>query len=227
MPRAELGVKGRRDRPDNGGMQAPPPISVAVADGSVLPPPPQMTAEHFREIAAARVGWGRVRRAVAVARFDGWTMGVFGGLTLLLGLGSVAGVLLGAGLIGVAVVELRGAGRLGRLEAGAARVLGMNQLAAAVMLAGYAGWRIWAAMTGPGAYEAVMAAEPAMRATLEPVGELVRTITLVVYGALIGVAVVGQGSLAWFYFTRGKHVRAYVARTPGWIVGMQRAGVGL
>jgi hypothetical protein len=39
--------------------------------------------------------------------------------------------------------------------------------------------------------------------------------------------VAGPGALAWYYFSRAKHVRAYVERTPGWIVEMQRAGVSV
>ena len=59
-----------------------------------------------------------MRRAVNVARFDGWTIGLFGALTLLFGLTTLSGVLLGGGMIAVAAFELRGANRLARLDAG-------------------------------------------------------------------------------------------------------------
>jgi hypothetical protein len=46
-----------------------------------------------------------------------------------------------------------------------------------------------------------------------------------VYVAVVAVAVLGPGMLAWYYFSRARHVRHYVERTPRWIVEMQRAGV--
>src|SRR4051794_30754697 len=101
-------------------MQQPPPIPSAA--------PPQLTAEHFRQIAEARTGWRRVRRAVGVARFDGWSIGVFGALTALFSITSPSGLLLGLGMVAVAAVELWSATRLGRLDPKAARVLGFNQL---------------------------------------------------------------------------------------------------
>jgi hypothetical protein len=169
-----------------------------------------------------------VRRAARVAAFDGWTIGAFGALTVLIGITDVSSMLIGAALVAIAVVELRGAARLKRLDAGAARVLGWNQVALAVLLLGYAGWRLLALRHGDGGVAEALGAEandPQVRELLAPVAGLTRMIMLWVYASVAAVAVAGPGSLALYYFTRGRHVRAYLAQTPEWITGMQRAGV--
>src|SRR4051794_24490090 len=97
-----------------------------------------MTPEHFRQIAEARTAWKRIRRAVGVARFDGWSIGLFGGLTLLFSLSSPAGLAIGVGMLAIATIELWGAARLSRLDTKAPRMLGFNQVAIALMLTVYA-----------------------------------------------------------------------------------------
>lgn len=186
-----------------------------------------MTPEHFRQIADARMAWKRIRRAVGVARFDGWTIGLFGGLTLLFGLTSPSGLAIGVGMLAIAAVELWGAARLSRLDASATRMLGFNQIAIAIMLTAYAAWSLYAAAYGPAATSAMTADEREVASMLGPVDELTRQIQYLIYGILIIVAVFGQGSLALYYFTRARHVRAYLAQTPPWIIEMQKAGVVL
>jgi hypothetical protein len=51
---------------------------------------------------------------------------------------------------------------------------------------------------------------------------LLSTIHLAVYVSLIVVAVLVQGGNAWHYFSRRKHIAAYVESTPTWIVESQR-----
>jgi len=50
---------------------------------------------------------------------------------------------------------------------------------------------------------------------------------MALYGAMIAVALFAQGGLALFYFTRRKHIDAYLAKTPAWILAMQRGGIAL
>lgn len=168
----------------------------------------------------------RVRRAVVVAKGDGWSVGVFGGLSFLLGLGSWPAMLLGAAMIGAAVVELHGAARLRSLQIGAARRLGFNQIGLTATLSLYALWSIHLELTGQGAL-AGAAADPQLAEILGSVKDLAQQLAMVVYGGLIVVAVFGQGGLAWYYFTREKYVRRYLESTPTWIISMQHAGVTL
>ena len=59
---------------------------------------------------------------------------------------------------------------------------------------------------------------------LAPVEDLTRMLSVAVYGGVIAFALFAQGGMALYYFTRGKHVRAYLAETPAWVVTVQRAG---
>lgn len=167
-----------------------------------------------------------------MARFDGWTIALFALLTLAFGFNSVAGVLMGLAMGGVAFVELRAAGRLQRLEAGAARTLGLNQLLLATVLSIYALWSIRQVMAGHDGLAEAIAAEPQLSEllngdTLGDVKSIVRQVMLLVYGGLIAVAVLGQGGLAMYYFSREKRLRDHLSRTPPWIVSMQKTGVGM
>jgi hypothetical protein len=193
---------------------------------SAQPIAPVLSDEHLRQLAAARRAGGKLKRAIAVASFDGWTVGVFGALTLLTGLTDPSGLLMGAGMGAVAFVELRGAGRLKRLESGVTRTLGFNQLALAGIMIAYALWRLHAEMSGVSPYQAYKS-DPQLARMLQPIENMTHLITLALYGAMICVALFAQGGLALFYFTRGKYIDAYLTKTPAWIIDMQRGGVVL
>jgi hypothetical protein len=185
---------------------------------------PALSEEHLRQLAASHAATRKIRRAISVAHADGWGVAVFGVLSLLLGITSISGVLVGAALCAVAFVELSSARRLRRLEPKATRVLGFNQLALAGVLIVYASWRIFHEMNGTGEYAEIAASDPRLGEMLGPVEGLTRLITLAIYGGMIAVAVFAQGGLALYYFTREKYVRAYVSETPEWVLAVQRAG---
>ena len=208
---------------DNKGVSAlpttPPPLPTPTPVAA-----PALSLEHLQQLAAAQARGRRIGRAVAVARFDGWSVATFAFFTLLFGLTSVPGVLLG-GLMGVvAFVELRAAAALKRLDPAAAKTLGTNQVALALLLAGYALWRIYGELTGPGQYAEIAATDAQLADMLAPVEDLTRMLSVAVYGGIIAFALFAQGGMALYYFTRGKHVRAYLAETPAWVVTVQRAG---
>jgi hypothetical protein len=199
--------------------------TVAPAPVPVTPPAaPALSAQHLMQLEAARGAARKIMRAANVARGDGWTVGAFGALSFLLGLGSVSGPLVGSGMLLVAFVELRAANRLRRFESAAARTLGINQLALAALLFAYAVCGIYSVLTGPSPYAEAVASEPLLGDMLRPVEDLGRLISLLVYGVVIGVALFFQGGMAMYYFSRARHVRDYLTRTPAWIVAVQKAG---
>lgn len=200
-----------------------------TATAPPLPPPlppaaSPLSAEHLRQLAAARAAGKRISRAVAVARFDGWSVAAFAALTLLFGFTSVSGIVMAAGLGLVAFLELRGAGKIRNLEPGAARALGFNQLGLGGLLVAYSVWQIVGQLTGTGEYAQLAASDPQLAQMLAPVEDLTRMIILGVYGGLIVVSLVAQGGLAMFYFTRTKLIRDYALQTPAWIVTLQKTG---
>jgi hypothetical protein len=189
--------------------------------------PPQLSPEHHRQLAVARKAVRKLRRTISVANFDGWTVAVFAALTLLTSITDPSGLFMGLGMAAVAYVELQSVGRLRQLDTRATRTLALNQIALASILTIYALWRLHAGMTGVSPYAAYKSADPQLARMLQPVESITHLVTTVLYCTMIAVAFFAQGGLALFYFTRGKHIDAYLAQTPRWIIEMQKSGVAL
>ncbi len=187
--------------------------------------PQGLTAEQMQALRAARRAGRKVARAAGVAAFSGWTLAVFAFLTLLggvLGL-SVPALLLGTGMAVVAWIELRESGRLRRLDPGAPRRLGFNQIALGAMLSLYGAWGVLDAVTGPGPYDREIAAGGEVAAMLESIAALHTLVAVALYGGVIAGAIVGAGCMALYYFTRRAHVDAHLRVTPPWVVETLRA----
>jgi hypothetical protein len=181
-----------------------------------------LSPAHLAEVRAAHARGAKVRRAIGVARFGGWTVGIFGGLTLLFGLFSASGWLMGIGMLIAARGEFRGATGLARFDPLAARRLAWNQVFLAGVLIAYSAWGAWSSLTGPDPLAASAAGSPEVAQMLAPYGSLVRKLSMMVYAAIALIAVGAQGGTAWYYFSREKHVRAFVAQTPAWVVDFLR-----
>lgn len=200
-------------------------IHVALPAPSSAPEGSPLSEDHLRQLAAANVALRKIRRVVSIARFDGWTVGVFAALTGLFGLTQPTTLLIAAVMAAIAVIEIRGADKLQRLDVTAPRTLAINQLALGSLLILYALAHLYAELTGPGIYDAIAATDPQLSQMLQPVQRLARTIALAAYSALILVAIAAQGGLALFYFTRQKLLAAYLRQTPPWITTLHRTGL--
>jgi hypothetical protein len=185
---------------------------------------PTLSAEHLRELAAAQARGRKIGRAIAVARFDGWSVATFAFLTVLLGITSPSSILLGGVMGLIAFIELRTARSLRRLKPDAARTLGFNQIALGSLLAAYAVWQVYRELTGAGDYAEIAASDPQLGEMLKPVESITRLFTLALYGGLFAFACLAQGGMALFYFSREKYVRAYVKETPQWVITVQQTG---
>jgi hypothetical protein len=201
---------------------AAPAMATSQAAGGVSASP--LSAEHLQQMQDARVRAKKIRRCIAVANFDGWSVGAFGALTLLFGVFTLTGWLLGGGMLAVAYIELSTVPSVKRLEPSSVRRLGRNQLALAALLLCYAGWSLYAAWFGPDPLAETIAAAPETAEMLAPYSSIARLISVAVYIALAGVAIFAQGGTALYYFTREKHIRAYREQTPSWIVEFQQGG---
>ncbi len=158
-----------------------------------------------------------------VAAISGWTMAFFAAISILTGLFSLPSFLLGIGLCGVAYVELRGARALRALDLTAPRSLALNQLGLLALVIAYAGWAMVTALVGPGPYDEQIAAGGAIADSLAPIDQLTRTITVAIYAAVIVGSMLAQGCAAAYYFTRRRHMTAYLQGTPKWVVETLRA----
>jgi hypothetical protein len=103
-------------------------------------------------------------------------------------------------------------------------MLGWNQLALAGLLILYALWSIYGTLTTDNTWEMIESAGPEVREMLRPMADLMRQLMVVVYGCLIVVAIGYQGGLALYDFSRVKHIRAFLEKTPTWILQIKRSG---
>lgn len=193
---------------------------------SPAPAPPQLTEAHLRQLADARYAAKKIRRAAGVASMDGWTIAVCALLTFVLDMPSVSGVVIGLALGVIAFVELRAVAGVRKLDPLAARTLGFNQLALAGLIILYALWRIYMEMHGRGELASLNSDPEVAQAMKDYVGDM-RPLVVGAYMLLIAFAILAQGSLAFYYFTRAGRIRQYLAQTPQWIIDMQRSGVPL
>lgn len=184
----------------------------------------------MQELAEASQRAKRIHRAVSVATVNGWTIGAFAALSLLMAAVSAAidttridAWALSVGMAIVAFFEFQGVLRLRRLDPAAGRRLGFNQLGFALLLIAYAAYNLQGTPNSKELDE-ITKLDPQMG---KMIGSLYSSIRLALYGSLIAVAVLVQGGNAWFYFSRTKYIRAYLENTPPWIVQLQQSGVRL
>jgi hypothetical protein len=206
----------------------PPPLPRAPQAPSAAP----LTGEHLEQLARAKLLAGKVRKACGVATVNGCILVVFSGISGLLALMGVMfgefdviGLGLGAGLALLAWNEFRGRAMLRRFELRGCRVLGWNQLVLMAMVIVYAAWMLGSSLWGPGPYDEAIARERMLAGPLGSINNLYKMISVVIYGGLIAGTLIFQGLNSLYYFTRGKHVEAYVSETPEWVVDLQRRGV--
>ncbi len=137
----------------------------------------------------------------------------------------VIGMVMGVGLALLAWNEFRGRAMLRRFELRGCGVLGWNQLGLMALVISYAAWMLGQALWGPNPYEEAMTRETMLTGPLGSIGQLYKTISLAVYGGLIAGTVIFQGINSLYYFTRRKHVKAYLCETPEWLVELHQRDV--
>jgi hypothetical protein len=184
-----------------------------------------LSPEQFRDLEEARKRSKPIRSAITVAKFDGITVALFGGLTLLsAAFGSIWGLVLGAGMCIIAYIELQGAQRLRRLDVKAPKTLALNQIFLGGLLLSYA---IYSIFTAGSIIDATLREAGPDVANMfgNDIKSLAQSIAYLIYGSLAAVAIFGQGGTALFYLSRRKHIEAYLAQTPPWIIQAQQAGM--
>jgi len=208
---------------------AVPPRLHPIRDASA-----PLTAEHFEQLAQAKLRAKKVRRAATLAIVNVWLLGAFAiGSLLIAAAGAlfgeidIVGLVMAAGLGLVAWNEHRGRAMLLCMRPRGCRVLGWNQLGLMVLVIGYAAWMLAQALWAPSPYADVMAREPMLVGSLGSLDRWYRMLSLAIYGGLIVGTALFQGLNAAYYFTRRKHVVAYLRDTPEWVVQLQRRGVSV
>ena len=193
-------------------------IIATVSNGPLSP-----SQQH--EFAAADDRASKVRKAAAVAAFNGWVTGILAACSAPFALFSLPGFLVTAGLTLVAYNEFKGRRRLLQFDRDAAAFLGWNQIGFLALIISYCVWMLAAGLTSEGPFAAEVRAKPELRMAFDSVGEfdqLYRTLVAAAYGTVIALSVIFQGLNSLYYFTRRKHVTAYVQNTPAWVRNLHR-----
>ncbi|MDP2957353.1 MAG: hypothetical protein Q8N53_13090 [Longimicrobiales bacterium] len=178
---------------------------------------PHLSPEQQRALQEARDRAKGIMAAAKVAGFNGWTVGVFAGLTVLFGLTSPVLIALGAGMAVVARNEFRGRSLVRRLDPAGPRLLTRNQIAFMALVVSYCTWSLLRTYTHP---------DPQWAQLQELAGfeeGFVRDLVAAAYGAAILLTVLFVGLNARYYFRRVAMLEEYLASTPGWVVELQRS----
>lgn len=191
-------------------------------------PPAPFTVEQRKQIAMARRRAGKVRRAVVVAKFDGWTSAIFAASSLMYAtvspaFGAVSWV---AAIVGCCLALstfncLRGAYLLRKYDARGARWLGFNQIFFTAIIASYCLLQIMSVFAGDNALVNIL--EQAEEAYgMAGTTDVPKTV-VAIYMVVIFASILSQGGAALYYFTRARHVRAFHKKTPPWVIELLAA----
>ncbi len=165
--------------------------------------------------------------AVKVAAFNGWSAAFFAVLSILFGLFSLTSFLVGVGLAIVARNELVGRRRVRELDSSGLVLLWRNQLGFMALIIAYCVWSLSGAVGAPDSEMTALLERfdlsPLTELLGQSVGELVRTLSLFVYGTVIFATAISQGLNARYYFVRVARMRDYLRDEPQWVVARQRS----
>lgn len=184
-----------------------------------------LSVEHFQEISRADDRGKLIRKAARVASFNGWTTAIIAALSAPFALLSVAGLLVTVVLSFVAWNEFRGRSLLNKFNPKAAALLGWNQIGFLAMIVIYCGWMMYTGINESDSALSEFTSNPELSDLLgspEQVTGLYEMLVYAVYGSVIAISVIFQGFTALYYFTRRKHIEAYVRATPEWVRKVQR-----
>ena len=199
--------------------------SAHVSPTAECPPTP----EQMQAMTLAKRRAKKLRSAARLAQVNGGLLGIFSGLSGLFVAGEALfgefdwlGAIMCVGLGILAWNELRGRRELLRFNLKAPALLGWNQLALLILIVAYAAWMMGKTVFGPNPYDQAMQAEPMSVQVLGNISSLYKTLSVLLYGALIVGTLIFQGLTSRYYFTRAPLLRAYLAETPAWVIELQR-----
>lgn len=200
----------------------------------------QLSFDDRRQLSESRKKYKKIQRAIKVARFGGWTTGLFAVLSFPFAFFSFQALFIFIGLSVVAYHEFAGAKLLGRLNPEATIRLGNNQIAFAAILVVYCLWSIYSALHSPSSLASMIgntagdsggsnsinsSVGDQYSSIIGSFDDLARTITIYSYGSIACLSIVFQGLTARYYFTRRKYLLTYIHETPAWIINLQQDGL--
>jgi hypothetical protein len=200
-------------------MSQTPPMIPGMGGVGVSPAASPLTPEHLAQIARARELYRPIGRARRYAKFEAWTLMIFGMISFVGGFSSAPGMFVALALCLTGFFELKFSERLGRLDPDSPRLLAINQLALALSLVIYGCWQLLVLHFHPFSLAKMDPAVAGIGDTsdLDNLGDMI--FSLVYYG-LIVVALLWEGPTAYYFYTRRKPLHAYLAEVPEWARGL-------
>ncbi|MCA9280137.1 MAG: hypothetical protein H6815_12160 [Phycisphaeraceae bacterium] len=194
--------------------------------GSVSQHPAQPTnpTDAAQAVAKARKQLKPIRRAIGWAGISGWSTLVFGILSALIGGAqySAAGTAVGVGLIIAGSLELVGRSKLKALSVDAVKFLLLSQLALAITLVSYGGWKV---------YEVAVHGSPVAREIESQFGDagagadigeiyvnMIEQFTYVAYFGVIAIGVIAPAWAAFIYYLKKPLLKRLNAEHPQWVL---------
>jgi hypothetical protein len=179
-----------------------------------------LNPQQLKDLGDAKQRAASFMGAAKVAAFNGWTIGFFAVVSILFGLFSLTGFLVGVGLAVVTRNEIVGRRRLVALDTSGLELLWRNQVGFMALIIVYCLWSMYSAVARP---------DPQMAELTdllgEGTGELVQSLTVTVYAVVIVATAIFQGLNARYYFLRVALMKDYLRDTPQWVLDLQRSTV--
>lgn len=192
-----------------------PPVARAVDEAQVGP----LSEQDYLVLRQALLARVPIQKAARIARKSAISILVVGVTSIPLAAFSMSasGLMVVAAICIIGYLEYVGCRRMKAAEPAAASHLGWNQVVFIVLIALYCIDQMLSASNGGGVSDDA-------RAKLSRVPELARTVetilpaaTFLVYGLVMVVSLLVQGTLAWYYFSRRKYLDMLQRTTPAWV----------
>ena len=191
---------------------------------------PPIDPAQSQAISAARQAQRRFAFAVKLAKWNGVSLLLGAACSFVLALFDASLLLSAAGLAACGWLELHAGRRLRQHEPRALLWLAGNQLLLLAAVVIYAGLQLKAALAGQSSLSAELQShpelatmlasidDPALTGMIESMEDMYRFGRLLVYTVLIGVCLVVQGGAAFYYLSRRRYLREFLAGTPPWVI---------
>jgi len=202
-------------------------VALASARSPVAEPASPLDESHFQLLRQVTEGRRPIRNAARTARISAITILVIGAVStpLLLLSPSWQGLFAVAGIWAIGVFEYIGSQRMRQGLPSAAAFLGRNQLAFIALIVVYCVLQMLS-FSGARARDELISPELQSQLAMLPglehdidsqLGFWAPIVTYGFYSLVIVLSLAVQGSLAFYYFTRKRHLEMLAHHTPAWI----------
>ncbi len=204
------------------------PVSVAAPHSPLSP-------AQLAQLTAADQRIRSIDGAIKLAAWNGYSLLVGACLSGLFSLGDAWGLLSAALLGGFGFAELLGRKRLQRHDRRAPLWLCVNQLLLLGAMLAYSGFHLYVSLSSGSLVDQALHEHPELHGALSSIddpqvgdlaqdmGTMFHTGVIIAYAALMVSSLLFQGGSALYYYSRKKHLDAFLRDTPAWVLEVRNA----